>query len=129
MGDEIKYGMKLLDIDDAENGILAYGIDGGSIADEVAAIIWQRFDDAKAADKKIRLYAEMNAIPKISGKIVADKLKRLGTIFTTIERLAIVGDAGWMDVYARIVDPITKFDVKHFTSDQKVEAQTWLRGS
>ena len=56
-----------------------------------------------------------------------DKLKRLGTIFSTMERMAIVGDAGWMDVYAKIVDPITKFDVRHFTVEQKKDAICWLK--
>ena len=127
MSEDRRYGLKMLDFDDAEGGILAYSIDGGDISDDAAAIIWQRFDDAQAAGRKIRLYAEMSAIPKVSGKLVADKLKRLGAIFTTMDRMAIVGDAGWMDIYAKIVDPITRFDVKHFTSEQKEEAVAWLR--
>lgn len=127
MSEDRRYGLQMLDFDDAEGGILAYSIDGGDISDDAAAIIWQRFDDAKAAGKKIRLYAEMSAIPKVSGKLVTDKLKRLGAIFTTMDRMAIVGDAGWMDIYAKIVDPITRFDVKHFTSEQKEEAVAWLR--
>lgn len=126
MSEGSKYGLKMLEMDDIERGILAYSVDGGDISDDAAAIIWQRFDDAKEAGKKIRLYAEMTALPKASGKLVMDKLKRLGAIFTTIERMAIVGDSGWMDVYAKIVDPITRFEVKHFTSEQKEEAVIWL---
>lgn len=126
MSEGNRYGLKMLEIDDAEGGILAYSIDGGDISEDAASIIWQRFDEAKAAGKKIRLYAEMSALPKASSRLVMDKLKRLGTIFTTIDRMAIVGDSGWMDVYAKIVDPITKFDVKHFTSEQKEEAISWL---
>lgn len=126
MSEASKYGLKMLDIDSAERGILAYSIDGGEISDDAASIIWQRFDAAKAAGTKIRLYAEMSALPKASGKLVMDKLKRLGTIFTTIDRMAIVGDAGWMDVYAKIVDPITKFEVKHFSSEQTEESVNWI---
>ena len=127
MSEVRKYGLKMLGFDSAEKGILAYSIDGGEISEEAAATIWKRFDDAKAEGRKIRLYAEMSALPKTSGRLVMDKLKRLGTIFTTIDRMAIIGDAGWMDVYAKIVDPITKFDVKHFTTDQKDEAISWIR--
>ncbi len=32
-----------------------------------------------------------------------------------------------MEVYAKIVDPITKFDIKHFTVEQKEDAISWLR--
>ena len=126
MSEGSRYGLKMLEIDNADRGILAYSVDGGDISDDAAAIIWQRFDEAKAKGKKIRLYAEMSALPKVSGKLVSDKLKRLATIFKTIDRMAIVGDAGWMDVYAKIVDPITKFEVKHFTVDQKEEASAWI---
>ena len=120
-------GLKILEIDNAELGILAYSVDGGDIPEEASSIIWQRFDDAKIKGEKIRIYAEMSALPKVSGKLVMEKLKRLGTIFTTVDRMAIVGDTGWMDVYAKIVDPITKFEVKHFTVDQKEEAIAWMK--
>ena len=69
----------------------------------------------------------MLAIPKASGALVMDKLKRLGTILTTMERMAIVGDSSWMDVYAKIVDPITRFNVRHFTLEQKEEARAWIQ--
>ncbi|THB76115.1 MAG: STAS/SEC14 domain-containing protein [Desulfobulbaceae bacterium] len=118
--------LKLLEIDNASEGILAYSVDSGDISDEVATIIWKRFDDAKAAGSKIRIYAEMSAMPKISGDIVMEKLKRLGTILSTVERFVIVGDAAWMDIYAKIVNPITRYDVKHFPSDQKEAARSWL---
>lgn len=127
MSEGAKYGLKILEIDDAESGILAYSVDGGDISEDAAAIIWQRFDDAKAEEKKIRLYAQMSAIPKASGTLVMDKLKRLGTILTTMDRMAIVGDSGWMDVYAKIVDPITRFDVRHFTLEQREEAIAWIQ--
>lgn len=126
MSEEDKYGLKMLDIDDEARGILAYSIDGGSISKDAAAPIWERLDKAKAHNKKIRLYAEMSALPKASGALVMDKLKRLGAIFTTIDKMAIVGDSGWMDVYAKIVDPITTFDVRHFPTEQKDEALTWI---
>ncbi|MGI9571008.1 MAG: STAS/SEC14 domain-containing protein [Desulfobulbia bacterium] len=120
-------GLKMLEIDNAETGLLAYSIDSGDIPEEASSAIWQRFDDAKAKGEKIRIYAEMLALPKVSGKLVIEKLKRLGTIFSTLDRMAIVGDAGWMDIYAKIVDPITKFEVKHFTVDQKEEAIAWMK--
>ncbi len=79
MSEQIEYGLKLLDFDSAEDNILAYSIDGGKISKDAAALIWKRFDDAKDAGEKIRLYAEMSALPKVNGRLVIDKLKRLGT--------------------------------------------------
>jgi hypothetical protein len=111
----------------AELGILAYSVDGGDIPEETSSIIWQRFDDAKIKGEKIVIYAEMSALPEVSGKLIMEKLKRLGTIFSTVDRMAIVSDAGWMDAYAKIVDPITEFEVKHFSVDQKEEASAWMK--
>jgi len=38
MNNEEKFGLKLLEVDNPESGILAYAIDGGEIADEAASI-------------------------------------------------------------------------------------------
>ncbi len=126
MNDVTSYGFRFLDFDDEAAGILAYSVDGGEISEADAAPIWQRFEAAKAAGKKIRIYAEMSAIPSVSGGLIVEKFKHLGSILTSLERMAVVGDAGWMGIYAKIVDPITKFDVRHFTLEQRAEAIAWL---
>ena len=128
MGEDSLTGVELLESDDVGNGILAYAIGSGEIDDERLAVIWRRFEDAAEAGTKVRIYAEMRAMPSIRGGIVMDKLKRLGTIMSVTERMAIVGDQGWLDLYAKIVDPITKPAIKHFTTDQKEEALAWVRG-
>jgi hypothetical protein len=127
MNETAKYGLKFLDFDNEAAGILAYSVDGGEINEADAAPIWQRFEKAQAAGTKIRIYAEMSAIPSVSGGLIVEKLKHLGSILTALECMAIVGDAGWMGIYAKIVDPITKFDVKHFTLEQRDEAIAWIR--
>lgn len=127
MSEETRPGLRMHEFDDAEAGILAYEILAGTMTAEDAAPIWARFDDAKAAGQGIRIYSEISGFPSTSGGMVLDKLKRLGTIFSVMERMAIVGDAGWMEVYAKVVDPITKFDVRHFTTAARDEALAWLR--
>jgi hypothetical protein len=127
MNEEANYGFKFLDFDDEANGILAYSVDGGEITEAAAAPIWQRFEQAKANGTKIRVYAEMSALPGVSGGLIIEKFKHLGSILSSLERMAVVGDAGWMGIYAKIVDPVTKFDVKHFVLDRHDEAIAWLR--
>ena len=120
-------GFSLLDIDDPEGGLLAYAMRPGEVTEEQMAPIWQRFDDAKANEKKLRLYAEMHGMPSVDAGIVLDKLKRIGTILGTVERMAIVGDAGWLELYAKVIDPITKPDIRHFGTADKDAALAWLR--
>jgi hypothetical protein len=120
-------GIRFLDIDDEAAGILAYAVDGGEITEEDVAPVWARFEDAKANDKKIRIYAEMSAIPSTSGGVIVEKLKHLGSIMSTLERMAIVGDAGWMGIYAKLVNPVTKPDIRHFTTEQRDAAVAWIQ--
>ncbi|MGI9308131.1 MAG: STAS/SEC14 domain-containing protein [Gammaproteobacteria bacterium] len=118
---------RLLDFDDAANGILAYAVDDGDLSAEDVKPIWQRFEEANANGTRIRIYAEMAALPTPSGGVIIDKLKHLGAILSAMDRLAVVGDAGWMALYAKIVDPITRFEVKHFTIEQRDEAIAWIK--
>lgn len=127
MPEQKKDGLIPLDIDDEANGILAYAVDDGEILDSDADWIWQRFDAAKAEGRKLRIFAEMRAVPRFHAGLVAEKLKRFRTLLTTMERIAVVGDQGWLDIYAKIVDPITRFEVRHFTMEERQEAIDWVR--
>lgn len=128
MGEEEKVGFRLLDLDDEEAGIYAYAVDEGHMSQEDVAPLWSRFDEAKAGGRKLRIYSEYHGIPSFEGGMVLDKLKRMGTILSTIERMAIVGDKGWMALYQKVVNPITPMEIRHFTFAQKDEAAAWIRG-
>ncbi len=125
--EEAKTGLRFLEIDDEAAGILAYAVDGGEISECDVASVWTRFEDAKANGRKIRIYAEMSAMPSASGAVIVEKFKHLRSIMSTMDRMAIVGDAAWMGIYAKIVDPITKFDIKRFTTEQRDQAVAWIR--
>jgi len=119
-------GLQLLDLDDAEASIIAYAV-GGKITSEQAQEIWDRVDAAAAEGQKLRLYYEMQGLPSAEPSVFLDKMKRMGKIMRTIERMAIIGDQRWLGAYAKIVDPITKMDIRHFTTEQKEEAAEWIR--
>ena len=127
MSEESGSGLHLLDIDDEPGGLLAYALRGGEVDDAALDAIWKRFDDAAAKGEKLRIYAEMSGFPSVNASMILDKLKRLGTIMTALERMAIVGDAGWLELYTKVIDPLTKPQIKHFTSDRRDEALAWLR--
>ena len=127
MSEDAASGFRWLDFDDEASGLLAYSIGSGALDDAELDAVWKRFDDAASGGTKIRIYAEMSGFPSVNASVLMDKLKRLGTIMSTTERMAIVGDAGWMDVYVTLVDPITKPDLKHFSTSEREEALAWLR--
>ncbi len=119
-------GLQLLDLDDAEAGIIAYSV-GGRVTGEQAQEVWDRVDAAAAEGRKLRLYYEMHGFPSGEPSVFLEKMKRVGKIMKTIERMAIIGDQRWLGVYTRIVDPITKMDIRHFTTEQKDAAAAWIR--
>ena len=120
--------LELLDFDDPEKGLLAYAVHG-KITAEAAAPIFERFSNAREAGAKIRIFADMRDYGGFELGVVGEKAKHLGAIFKTVERMAIVGDAGWMAIWAKVFDPVTRPDLRHFGSDQSDEALAWLQGS
>lgn len=119
-------GLVFLDFNDPENGLLAYAFHGGTLEPEAVQPIWDCIDAARENDTNLRIYCELHALPKPNLSIIGDKLKRLGTIWTHIERMAIVGDQGWLEYYEMIVDPITRFDVRWFPVADAQEARAWV---
>ena len=119
-------GLQFLDFDDAEAGIIAYSV-GGKISGEEAQVVWDRVDAAAAEGRKLRLYCEMQKVPTSEPSVILAKMKRAGKLLKTIERMAIVGDQRWLDAYTKIVDPITKMDLRHFTTEEKGDAIAWIR--
>jgi hypothetical protein len=126
---ELKQGFRLLDFDDSDGGLTAYALDGGEVADEELQPLWGRFDEAAARGMKLRIYAEMHALPKFGRGLIVEKLKRFSTIMSTIERMAIVGDEEWLTVFAKTIDPIMGAHIRHFPMAEKDEALAWLRGT
>ncbi len=127
MPDPDAYGLRLHRFDNAAAGILAYEVDAGDLTEAKADLVWARFDAARAENRRLRLYAEMHAIPHVHGRVILGKLKRMRSLLSTLERLAIVGDHGWLGVYEKLVDPVTRFDIRHFTSDEADTALAWLK--
>lgn len=126
MNEHENTGFRLLHMDDEGAGILAYAVDDGDINEADVEGIWPRFAEAEATGNKLRIYAEMHAMPSVSGSIIVEKLKNLRSIIKTVDRFALVGDAGWLGIYTKLVDPITKADIRHFTMDQSEQAKDWI---
>ena len=127
MKDATSTGFRLLDFDDETSGLLAYALDEGTLLDQDAAPLWQRFKDAAAKGAKIRIYAEYHGTPKVSGGLVLAKLKTLGSILATMERMALVGDKAWMGLYEKVINPITQCEIRHFSTEERDAALAWLR--
>ena len=87
---EEKPAFRLLDIDSAGQNLIAYELNDGEVTDDELTPYWRRFDEAVGHDRKLRIYAEMHAIPRFGDALVVEKLKRLTAATSAIERMALV---------------------------------------
>lgn len=124
---ERKPGFQLLDIDGAGQNLIAYELTEGEVTDDELAPYWKRFDEAVDDGRKLRIYAEMHAIPSFGDGLVVEKLKRLTAATSAIERMALVGDERWLAAYAKAAAPMFKAVIRHFPMADKDAALDWVR--
>ncbi len=122
-----KPGFQLLDVDGSDENLLAYELNEGDVTDDELAPYWKRFDAAVDDGRKLRIYAEMHALPSFGDGLVLEKLKRLTAATSTIERMALVGDAKWLVAYAKTSSALMKINVRHFPMADKRAAMDWVR--
>ena len=115
-----------LDFDEPEGRLIAYEV-AGKITAEQARPLFDRIERAAGEGRKLRLYYELHGFPTSEPSVILEKLKHLGTILKTIERVAIVGDQRWLSAYTAIFDPITKADIRNFKSEDRAAARAWIQ--
>jgi len=115
-----------LDFNEPEGRLIAYEV-AGKITAEQAQPVFDRIERANAEGRKLRLYYELHGFPTSEGSVMLEKLRHLGTILKTIERIAIVGDQRWLTAYTVIFDPLTKADLRNFKSDDRAAALAWIQ--
>ena len=103
-------GLRRLDIDDPEPVILAYSVEG-KVTGEQGQEVFERIEKAAKRAEGLEL-VEVHA--------------RLSRRKETIERVAVMGDQRWLAAYTAIFDPITKADLRHFTTEEKETAAAWV---
>ena len=116
-----------LAFDEPDGNLIAFRIDKGKVTAEQAEPLFERIRTAHADGRKLRVFYELHGIPMSQMGVVVEKLKQLGTILRTIERIAIVGDQRWLTVYRAVMDPITKMDIRVFGTDEADTALAWIR--
>ena len=107
--------------------LLAYELNEGEVTDDEFAPYWKRFDEAVDDGRKLRIYAEMHAIPSFGDGLVVEKLNRVANVKSAVERMAIVGDAGWLATYAKAAASMMKIDIMHFPMADSERALDWIR--
>jgi len=122
-----KPGFRMLDLDRSDENLIAYELTEGEVTDDELAPYWKRFDEAATDGRRIRIFAVMHALPKFGDGLVVEKLNRVESVKSVVERMAIVGDASWLATYAKTAAPIMDIEIIHFPMADRKAALAWIR--
>jgi len=119
-------GYRFIDPPEPDDRIVAYEIHGHFSADDMRGLM-DRLEEVMETHGKLRLYQDVTDYRGFELAAVREKWKHLGKLWHGIEKVAVVGDSRWMEIYIGIVDPVTPQQLKYFPAGEKDAAFAWLK--
>ncbi len=118
-------GIKFIEAPQPNDRVVAVKVEGELTAEDMKAMI-ERFQVIVDRGEKALLFIDMQGYDGWEFGVATEKLKHIGMLWKVFDRYAIVGDRRWMEIWVRIVDPLTPQQIRHFSPDKTDEAWTWL---
>jgi len=118
-------GIRFIDPPVPNERLLAYEIFGDFTGDDMRTFVERLKEIAKSGQKAL-LYQDMVDRGSFDFETIKVKIQNLGTIWRSVEKIAIVGDARWLEIYIGLVDHLTPQQMKYFERSKKDEAFAWL---
>jgi hypothetical protein len=78
--------------------------------------------------KDPRYYLELPAFDKVTPKAILEDIKNLPK-YNRFVKVAVVGDAKWMESLITLLGGILKPETKYFDIENKKTAMEWVRGN
>ena len=117
--------IRFIDPPQPNERLLAYEISGDFTGDDMRTLV-ERLEKIAASGRKAFLYQDMVAWGSFDFEAIRVKIQNLGTIWRSVEKIAIVGDARWLEIYIGVFDHLTPQHMKYFERSEKDEAFAWL---
>ena len=105
--------------------LLAYEISGDFTGDDMRIFV-ERLEKIASSGQKALLYQDIVDRGSFDFETIKVKIQNIGTIWRSVEKIAIVGDARWLEIYIGLVDHFTPQQMKYFERSEKDEAFAWL---
>ena len=118
-------GIRFIEPPTPNERVLAYEISGEFTGDDMRAFV-ERLEEIAGRGQKALLYQDMVDRGGFDLETIKVKLRNLGTIWRSVEKIAVVGESRWLEVYIDLVDHITPQDMRYFDRSEKAEAFAWL---
>jgi len=121
-------GMQFIEPPQPDDRVVALKIDGELTTEDMKTLI-ERFRAIADRGEKARIFIEVESYEGWELGVATEKLKNIGMLWKSFDRYAFVGDQRWIEIWVKIIDPITPQHFRHFTPDKTDEAWAWLLGS
>jgi len=118
-------GYRLIDPPTPNEKVVAYELHGHFSADDMRELL-THLESEMEKRGKLRLYQDVSGYEGVELKAIGEKFKHMGKLWSGIEKVAVVGDQRWMEIWIGIVDPITPQQLKYFPVEEKDAAFAWL---
>jgi len=119
-------GIRYIEPPEPDDRLIAIELEGHFSVDDMKSFL-DHLEKVNADGKKARVFEDIRGFDGFDFAVVTEKFKSMGKILKGIEKVAIVGDKRWIELYIKAVDPVTKASMKHFQPEERDEAFAWLR--
>ncbi len=120
--------MSFIESPQPNDRVVAAKIDGRLTAEDMEALV-TRLQPVVDRGEKALLYVDMEHYEGSDFGVMTEKLKNIGMLWKALDKYAVVGDKRWMEIWIKIVDPLSPQQIRHFYPDKTDEAWAWLLAS
>ena len=120
--------IEYLDAPQAHPRLIAAKIKEQVTVDDMKDLVG-RLEQIAGRDERALLLIDMQHYEGFEFGVVLEKFKHLTLLWRSIERYAVIGNARWMEVWAKLVDPITPMKIRAFSPENQDESWAWLLDS
>jgi hypothetical protein len=118
-------GMRFIEPPQPNNRVVAAELHGQMTIEDMRAMI-DRLQVIVDRGEKALLFLDMKKYEGFELGVASEKLKHIGMLWKALDRYAIIGDTRWMEIWIKIINPLTHQEIRQFHSDKTDEAWTWL---
>ena len=121
-------GIRFIEPPQPDDRVVAAEIDGQFTTEDMKALVG-RLQSIVERGEKALLYIDMKNYKGFELGVASEKLKHIGMLWKALDKYAVIGDTRWMEIWIKIVDPLTHQEIRHFYPDKTDEAWVWLLAS
>ena len=109
----------------ANSRVIAARVMDQITVDDMKGLV-DRLQQIADRDERALLMIDMQHYDGFEFNVVLEKFKHLTLLWRSIERYAIIGAAQWLEVWVKVIDPITPMKMRAFPAEQMEEAWEWI---